>query len=188
MDTLDILAALDQSVTLLLRNDSTLLTRAINERAVSSRLADYMRGLFVGFHVDADYNGDMDKPNDEKALSIAKNRLEEIGYKVNKDNTYRIYPDIIVHERGTNENNLVVIEVKKDSSQKVYKEYDLIKLEHLTIDYYGNHYNYKLGVAIEFGTANNTGDVKMTFFQQGDQKKETSLIRKSQGLHDETIL
>ncbi|MNL80656.1 hypothetical protein D3C87_2075640 [compost metagenome] len=46
-------------------------------------------------------------------------------------------------------------------------EFDLLKLEHLTIDYYGNHYNYKLGIFIEFRTKKNAGKYDIKYFQNG---------------------
>jgi hypothetical protein len=44
--------------------------------------------------------------------------------------------------------------------EKIKKLFDLLKLEHLTIDYLGNHYNYKLRVAVIFGTKGNAGNMK----------------------------
>ncbi len=108
----------------------------------------------------------MGKPNDRKALDIARNRIIKVGKKVNKDDNYECRPDIIVHKRKTNDYNLVVIEVKKDIHSQDEKDYDLIKLEHLTIDYLGNHYNYKLGVAIIIGTGKNAGNWEIKYFQE----------------------
>lgn len=171
METTEILQRVEEAVEDLLINEKDILNRQLNERVLSNRLADYLRPLFEDFDVDAEYNGDIDKPNDRKALAIAKNRIEEIDYKPNKSSEYKLSPDIIIHERGTNENNLVVIEVKKDISPAKDKEYDLIKLEHLTINYSGNHYNYKLGIAIVLGTGVNTGQTHSTFFQNGQPKQ-----------------
>lgn len=159
----------------LMVSERDILVRGLGERIITNRLADYLRLQFPEYNVDSEYNGDVDKPNDRKALQIAKKRLIEIGYKPNQNNHYKIVPDIIVHERGTNSNNLIVLEVKKDVSRYNDKIYDLIKLEHLTIDYSGNYYNYKLGVAIIFGTMTNAGNVSKIFFQNGIQKEEDSL-------------
>lgn len=175
MDTEQILFFINQAIANLFESEKDILERGLNERILSSRFADYLRPLFNEFDVDPEYNGDIDKPNDRKALDIAKNRLTEIGYKPNQKNNYKLSPDIIIHKRGSNENNLVVIEVKKDSSPERDKDYDLIKLEHLTIDYLGNHYNYELGVAIIFGTGKNTGSSTKIFFQSGLPKTEQTL-------------
>ena len=126
-----------------------------------------MTPLFVTLNVDPEYNGDILKPNDRKALDIAKNRMISIGIEPNEVDNYQLTPDIIIHKRNTNDFNEVVIEIKKDTNSKKNKLFDLLKLEHLTIDYLGNHYNYKLGVAIIFGTKDNAGKYEITYFQNG---------------------
>lgn len=150
-----------------IKNENDTLFRALNERIISSHLSNYLKTYFKEFDVDHEYNGDIDKPNDRKALGIAKNRLLEIGYRAKSNDNYRLAPDIIFHRRGTNANNLIVIEVKKDVSASKHWEFDLIKLEHLTIDFLGNHYNYSLGISIVFGTGKNAGQVKKYCYQNG---------------------
>jgi hypothetical protein len=167
MTNTEMIALVDLAVADVIKNETNTLTRGLNERTISTHLSNYLKPYFKGYDIDHEYNGDIDKPNDRKALDIASNRLNEIGKKTNLKANYKLSPDIIVHKRGTNKNNLIVIEVKKDSSPDRDKEFDLIKLEHLTIDYLGNHYNYKLGIALSFGTGKNTGDVNKVYFQNG---------------------
>ncbi len=163
----EILANIDRAIYSLLENDRSILERGLNERILSNRLSDYLRPFFFDYDVDSEYNGDIEKPNDRKALDIARNRLIEIGYKPNVQNNYKLSPDIIIHKRGTNNDNLVVIEVKKDISPENDKKYDLIKLEHLTINYLGNHYNYKIGIAIILGTGAEAGNFTKKIYQDG---------------------
>ena len=167
MTTPEILRKIDLAVQTLFSNDSYLLERKLNERTIAFKLAEYLQPLFNGYNVDSEYNGDAEKINDRKALAIAEDRIRQIGIDPNEDNSYSISPDIIIHKRGHNDNNLVIIEVKKDISPKKYKEFDLIKLEHLTIDYLGNHYNYGLGIALVLNTGNNTGTSSFSYFQNG---------------------
>lgn len=127
----------------------------------------YLIPLFPNFTVDLEYNGDKLKDNDRKAIDIAKSRMADIGIEPNEQNNYKLIPDITIHKRNVNESNLVIIEAKKDTNSKKRKYFDLLKLEHMTIDYLGNHYNFKLGVAIVFGTKTNAGEVKLSFFQNG---------------------
>jgi hypothetical protein len=68
-----------------------------------------------------------------------------------------------------------VLEIKKDSSPKKNKLFDLLKLEHLTIDYLGNHYNYKLGIGLVFGTKENAGNYEVTYFQNGNPTTKENL-------------
>lgn len=176
MNIVQIIQNLDAGISLLLEKESDNLRRGLNELNISTHLAYYLKPYFSDFDVDPEYNGDIDKPNDRKALNIAKNRILKVGRQININNNYKISPDIIIHKRRTNENNLVVIEVKKDTHPQVYKDYDLIKLEHLTIDYLGNHYNYRLGVALVFGTKENTGKYEIRFFQNGIETQQNKLL------------
>ncbi len=168
MEISEILEKIDFAITQLLDNEKDILARGLNELNLNGHLTKYLTPLFNDLTVDPEYNGDKLKSNDRKALDIAKSRMREIGIEPNKENNYQLTPDIIIHERNTNENNLVVIEVKKDSNSKKRKEFDLLKLEHMTIDFSGNHYNYKLGVALVFGTKENAGSCDIQYFQNGN--------------------
>lgn len=167
MKTSEIVSNLEQAMTQVLDNDINLIERGLNELNFNNLLTKYLRTLFDGFDVDNEYNGDQLKDSDRKALDIAKNRMVEIGISPAETNNYRLTPDIIVHTRNTNNNNLLVLEVKKDTNSKRNKEFDLLKLEHLTIDYLGNHYNYKLGISLIYGTKENAGKYELRFFQNG---------------------
>lgn len=175
METNIILENVELAISNLLKNEIDTLKRGLNELNVSTHLAFYLKPIFAEYDVDPEYNGDMDKPNDRKALDIARNRIAEIGKEPNVNDNYKLRSDIIIHNRGTNENNLVVIEVKKDIHSKKLKDFDLIKLEHLTIDYLGNHYNYKIGIAVIFGTGNNSGQYEIKYFQNGIPRQKIEL-------------
>lgn len=176
MNIEQIIQNINAGISVLMDKESNNLRRGLNELNISTHLAFYLKPYFSDYDVDPEYNGDIDKPNDRKALHIAKNRILEIGRKTNMKDNYKLSPDIIIHKRTTNANNLVIIEVKKDIHPQCDKDYDLIKLEHLTIDYSGNHYNYRLGVAIVFGTKENTGNYEITFFQNGTETQQNKLI------------
>lgn len=70
--------------------------RNIHEQALSHRLAHHLEnsGLFVGYHVDCEYNRHGENPKTDT-----------------EGNTFR--PDIIIHVRGNDEGNLIMIESKK---------------------------------------------------------------------------
>lgn len=167
MEIKDILAKTDKAISILLENENDILERGLKELNISTSLYKYLTPLFEDYTVDAEYNGDKLKPNDRKSLDMARNRMLEIGINPNDTDNYQLTPDIIIHKRNTNEHNLIVIEVKKDSNSEKNMEFDLLKLEHLTIDYYGNHYNYKLGIFIEFGTKKDAEKYNIMYFQNG---------------------
>lgn len=176
MDTIQILNNLDLAISELLDKEKNILERGLNELNLNGHLTKYLTPYFEGYNVDPEYNGDIRKINDRKELTIAENRMREIGIDPNNKNSYTLTPDIIIHIRNTNENNLVVIEVKKDSNLVKNKKFDLLKLEHMTIDYNENHYNYKIGVAIVFGTKINAGTYSISFYQNGIPKQREELI------------
>ncbi|WP_319479120.1 hypothetical protein [uncultured Draconibacterium sp.] len=164
----EIVERVELAIRELIENEGGNLRRDLNELNVSTYLAFYLKPYFTNYDVDPEYNGDVDKPNDRKALDIARNRIKEVRQKPNAQNNYRLSPDIIIHKRESNDNNLVVIEVKKDSHPTHLKDFDLIKLEHLTINYLGNHYNYDMGIALILGTKGNVGNYEMKFFVEGN--------------------
>lgn len=111
-------SALNASLDQLLRCDGDILAMDVNERSISHRLASYLEEFFNGWNVDCEYNRNHDMP---KRLNIRRR-------SIHSDDTQAttVFPDIIVHRRGTDE-NFVVIEMKKSSSQES-DNYDLEKL------------------------------------------------------------
>jgi hypothetical protein len=92
----------------LLTNDYYLLEKDVNERTISSRLAMYLQAVFRDWHVDCEYNKNHDV---RKTLNILSKKMVPVG-----DTEARtVYPDIIVHQRAT-DLNLLVIEIKKTTS------------------------------------------------------------------------
>lgn len=175
MEIENVLEKIDTAISQLIENDREILERGLNELNLNGHLIKYLTPLFRDFDVDPEYNGDHLKPNDRKALDIASNRLREIGKNTNDLENYSLTPDIIIHRRNTNEFNLVVIEVKKDNNTRQNIEFDFLKLEHLTIDYLGNHYNYKVGISIVFGTRERAGSYQICYFQNGLAKEREKL-------------
>lgn len=175
MDIKEVMEKLDAAIAQLLEKEMDILERGLNELNLNGHFTKYLTPLFAEYDVDPEYNGDKLKPNDRKALDIARNRMLEIGIKPNEINNYKLTPDIIIHTRNINEENLAVIEIKKDSNSQKNKEFDLLKLEHMTIDHLGNHYNYNLGVALVFGTKGNAGQYEIKYFQNGVMTERESL-------------
>lgn len=110
--------ALHNALDVLLRADADILEIDINERTISHRLANYLEPHFPGWNVDCEYNRNHDDP---KRLNIQRRN-------VSSDDTQAttVFPDIIVHKRGTDK-NLLVIEMKKTTSQEE-DNYDFNKL------------------------------------------------------------
>ncbi|MCL4678252.1 MAG: hypothetical protein KJ017_06625 [Alphaproteobacteria bacterium] len=105
----------------LLVADFDLLEHDANERSISHRLAVYLESYFPGWNVDCEYNRDGHEP---KRLSL------QVDASVNLDDSHAktVYPDIIVHKRGTDQ-NLLVIEIKKSSNPESDGKKDKEKLK-----------------------------------------------------------
>tara|TARA_R100000935_G_scaffold15453_2_gene30937 strand:+ start:14641 stop:15120 length:480 start_codon:yes stop_codon:yes gene_type:complete len=101
--------------------DVQILVQDIGERTICGRLAMLMGPKFPQYNVDIEYNRkgpgiepkDIDMPDENGVLT-----------------TSRVFPDIIVHERGHNLRNLLVVEVKK-STNAVGDDHDFAKLQAL---------------------------------------------------------
>lgn len=105
----------------LYNQDGQILAQDIGEQAIYGRLAMLMAPMFPLYSVDIEYN--------RKGLGLEPKDIEmpdENGVLT----TGRVLPDIIVHERGHNLRNLLVIEVKK-STNPIGDEHDHAKLRAL---------------------------------------------------------
>lgn len=107
----------------LFTHDSHLFIVGANERSITHKLAEYLQHEFSEWNVDCEYNKNQ---YDEKVVTTWENRRNELLETLELEITERrrnliqkildggisVYPDIIIHHRGTND-NLVVIEAKK---------------------------------------------------------------------------
>jgi hypothetical protein len=103
----------------LLERDAYLLRVDASERSITHKLAEWLQKEFRGWDVDCEYNRD---GCDSKTLDLAPNDL------VKEDDTcaQTVFPDIIVHHRGPDD-NLLVIEAKKSTNLRP-EEWDRRKL------------------------------------------------------------
>lgn len=93
-----------QGVQALLDRDAYLLWADVYERTVTHRFAVYVEQEFLGGDVDCEYNRD---GHDPKEIAFGSGDDAEHGS--------RVFPDVIVHKRGTAD-NLVVFKVKKSNN------------------------------------------------------------------------
>lgn len=107
------------AVDALLAHDCYLLTSDSNERSITHKFAEHLQGEFPDWDVDCEYNRDR---HDPKRLELPPRQ------NISSDdlNAKTVFPDIIVHQRGTDV-NLAVIEVKK-STNNDGDAWDLLKL------------------------------------------------------------
>ncbi len=149
----DIKRHLDIAAKQLKSKDAFLLEHGVNERSITHKFAEYIQQQFKDYNVDCEYNR---MKSDEIGIPFIEKRLRlEIKDVQTCDTSAKtVFPDIIVHERGTNENNLIVIEAKKQGGSKADRVYDLKKLKG-----YKDEIKYQFAVFIEFSSSGATIEI-----------------------------
>lgn len=131
--------ALKKAILTLQKNDYHLLAIDCHERSIAHRLAIYIEKQFSDFHVDCEYNRETSNP---KKVSSENN-----------EDPKSVFPDIIVHIRGT-DTNILAIEVKKTSNSKATDDHDNQKLKR-----YHSELNYMYTSYIVVDTTDQIGNV-----------------------------
>jgi|SRR5579859_202707 len=174
MKEVEIIDKIKVAINVLFSNDAWLLHNDLSEKSITHKLAEYLQPLFLDYNVDCEYNGNVDRVSGRKRIGVLKSDLEEKGLLkeseiIGADDEIAdrlVYPDIIIHKRGTNEQNLCIIEVKKSTS-KIPFDYDVLKLNAYTNSYYGNDLKYKIGLFVEFVTGTEELTYYVKYFQNG---------------------
>ena len=134
----------------LYRHDRDLLDIDANERSITHKLAEQLQREFPDWHVDCEYNRRRD----------AVKRIQLVFGEIKADDpeAETVFPDIIVHQRCT-EQNLLVIEVKKNNGQKDIR--DIKKLKAFTTRL---EYQYQHGLFLRL---DKTSVVEFELYQRG---------------------
>ena len=134
---------------ILQKQDHFLLAERVHERSITHKLAGYLQDQFPDWNVDFEYN--------RKGIKIKE--LEGMSECYEHERSNRVFPDIIVHQRNT-DHNLLVIELKKNGLDP---RCDFKKLELFTNEE-GDH-RYSLGLFIQFRNSK----PKLKWFENGRQ-------------------
>ncbi|MFD0912706.1 hypothetical protein [Methylophilus luteus] len=116
----DVKNALEMAISRLLQKDHHLLAANASERSLTHWLAIHLMPFFKNYEVDCEYNRD--------GFDVKKLMLNERPVVDTQLEAVTVFPDIIVHRRGSNNYNLLVVEVKKSKSAEG-SGYDLMKLK-----------------------------------------------------------
>ncbi len=177
LDTVDLnelRGKVESALVNLYKQDSDLLNRDVDEKSISHRLASYLQSEFTDLKVDCEYNKHGDKGKKlgdaEEMLELLRQRYtpEQLMKKIDGNNAIVVRPDIVVHTRGIDDNNEIVIEMKKIRNKDIWKKrFDEEKLKAFTNKsnenpYTAYHYNYGLFLDIPTGKAVNSLDQWMT--------------------------
>jgi hypothetical protein len=153
----EVLSKIKEALGILYKRDRFLLEKDVNERSISHKLAEYLQQLFQDYNVDCEYNWQTDEfesktfckellfTSEEEKKFYPKTEEEKIKDK----NAHTVYPDIIVHQRGSNLSNLLIIEIKKSTNlDSKAREKDKLKLEKYKEKF---HYTYTLFLDLPTG-------------------------------------
>lgn len=124
----DIKRKICTALDILFLRDEFLLKNFAHERSVTHKIAEYLQAQFPGWHVDCEYN----RCRTGRSKRTSERKL--------------IYPDIIVHHRGTDD-NLLVIEVKMRKDRRTVKS-DEERLKQYTSK--KSKFKYRFGILIQF--------------------------------------
>lgn len=174
MKDLEIKDRIEIALCIVLKNDTYLLQKDINERTIAHKLATYLQYTFPEYHVDCEYNGNVLRDNEKKYINILKTELQRLRLlrqkeeKIDKEIIERlVYPDIVIHKSGTPE-NLCIIEIKKSTS-KIPSKYDELKLKCYTSNDNDNDLKYKLGIFIKFSAGVSTPTYNLKWYRDGTE-------------------
>lgn len=142
MEPDEIKGRFEKAVQLFMAEQDELLKLRVNERAVGATLAHlYVRELFPDHRVDAEYNR-VGYDGSPKRLNLSA----ECG----GENTI-VYPDIVVHHRGINDENLLAVEIKLSTNTQS-RDCDLAKLIG-----YREQLHYRVGGFVELPAGRHLG-------------------------------
>lgn len=153
-------------------NDAILLDyinerEAVSERCMVFHIGCYMIErmkaipVFKNFQLDCEYNRNLGDP---KLVHI---RRSEDG----SEELHKAYPDLIIHKRQRNDDNLLVIEFKKGDAPKDALTLDIDKLRYFTRQ--DGEYSYKYGLYIALYKQRS----EIRLYQNGAERKELLFTR-----------
>ncbi len=146
LDEADIFHSVKAAFIGFFEEDYGLLHVDASERSISHKLAEHLQRQFPQFHVDCEYNRHGD--------GVKRLNFYDTERTCPNDTEARtVFPDIIVHERGRDRKNLLVIEIKKSTNTDNVK--DLMKLKAFTDPkpLAKERFAYRIGLFLEIDPA-----------------------------------
>lgn len=153
IDKSKLLNILQEAFVKLYEFDLDAIERDTHEQCLSGRLAMYIheelnKSMNNEVRVDVEYNRDKDNP-----------KLENQKKRYDKDKNPYIRPDILIHERGTDNCNILYCEIKKNNdcdTDKVKKQV------------YGDR-KYRYGISI---IKLNSTEIELVLFEISNSKQQ----------------
>lgn len=115
MKRTEVTALVERAIQRVVDSEAALLDRDVAKRALSHHLARFIsEGVSADYDVHVEYNRHFDDP---KRLHLPRRDALDDELRATT-----VFPDIVVHVRGTDEHNLLVLEVKKPGEDRAYDE------------------------------------------------------------------
>jgi hypothetical protein len=105
----EVRAHLEAALRRLVEHDRYLLENDLSERCIASRLAMYLQAEFSDYAVDVEYDRHGFEP---KRMGLP----DECGNRRDREGRARVIPDVIIHRRGAEGPNILVLEMKKTTN------------------------------------------------------------------------
>jgi hypothetical protein len=157
---------LERACQRLLDLDAELFRFDVNERTITQRLSLYLQSEFPDYAVDCEYNRNMDET---KRLPVPVTTIQSNDIK-----GVTVFPDIVVHRRGSHESNLLALEAKKNAPDGAVAEHDAKKLCGFTTQTAGD-FGYSWGVFVNFRITGGVCAPAFTWFAGGRQLLDTEV-------------
>ena len=148
-----------------IENHASLLKSELSERCLCGVLMCELnkqleKNAWENYYADIEFN------------KVIKNTIKNVKQLPDKEGTpKRVFTDIIVHSRGkVTPDNLLALEMKKNTARREAKESDKYRLSLLTSSY---PYKYKLGVYYEIN--HKKRQILVEFYQNGEKIEEKIL-------------
>lgn len=146
--------------------DCDLLEVGVNERSITHKLAEHLQRQFSHLKVDCEYNR---HGSYTKSLKNLRSCIKGGKLEADDSEATTVYPDIIVHQRGNDDRNQLVIEAKKNNNKGDLKK-DRCKLQEFTNPH--GDYGYKVGLLLIFDVVRKQIS-HVECFMEGGKRKDT---------------
>jgi len=175
---------------------------SVGECAITHRLAVHLERILqkhgypnkeTAISVDCEYNRHRGAKKQHEIKDDLRKRVEALKKHAiekhpDKEGWYvfSVFPDIIVHERGVDTNNLVAIEVKR-ASNSPDDQLDCIKLHLFAIQHEDYGYRYILGATIIAFDDDKFGERRLEIgrlFIDGQCRYRAKFLEKQLATHD----
>ena len=166
----------------LYEDDKYLIQKKAHERSITHMLAIHLKSHFSNHDIDCEYDLDIENNTGKKQITMLKNKLKEFKsgiYKQTLNNLnefgdiivpVNFYPDIIIHRRGSNDLNTLIVELKKSTNTNEKSiEFDRLKLKAYT----KQGLKYRLGAYVNLSVSDGfeKDKTEITFYKKGKEQK-----------------